>query len=380
MKSKIAISIIASLLSFSIISPDAYAAKSIKDLKKEMEERQSERKKAEAAINEKKNERDEKIKERNTLDVRIAALMGDIESTESVILEKDAAISEKEAQIDEMNVIINTNTDILKKRMKVMYEYGTSSYLELILEAKGLGDFFSRVSVIKDIIEHDKTLINTYVSARTEIENAKQVIENEKGEQLEAKSILEGKKSELQSLQDKQNEVIQELNADIKLLEKQEQKAEDDYNSLKKELEKALSSDSTTPAYKGNGKFTWPSAASTRVTSEFGHRNKPNAKATSNHRGIDIGAPSGTNVLAAEAGVVTTAGYNGSYGYYVTINHGSGYVTLYAHNSRLVVSKGDKVTKGQVIAKVGSTGNSTGPHIHFEVMVNGVCKNPRNYF
>ncbi len=390
MKKRFFTVLIAAVLAVSAISPNVYAAKSVSQLKKEMQQRENERKKTEKEINSKKDERDEKIKERNSLDLQISDIMSDIDDAQDVINDKQKEIEQKNEEIEKLTGIIDENTDKLKTRMKIMYEYGNSSYLELVLEAKGLSDFFSRVSVVKDIVSHDKELINTYVNAKNEVESAKSVVEQEKNEQVEAKSILKNKKGQLVTLQNQKDAIIKSLNSDITSLEAQEKKAEEDYNSLKSELNKALaaaqaaaaksSSSSTTPAYVGNGKFIWPSAASTRVTSEFGKRNKPNAKATSVHRGIDIGAPSGSNVLAAEAGTVLTAGYNSSYGYYVTINHGGGFVTLYAHNSKLLVSKGASVTKGQVIAKSGSTGNSTGPHIHFEVMVNGVCQNPRKYF
>lgn len=400
------IAMCAALLSIAMLSPYTYAAKSISELKKEMAEREAQQKKTEKEINSKKGERDTKVEERNSLDLQISGIMEDIDDTQSVINEKQNEINQKNSEIDELNKVIDESNDKLKERMKVMYEYGSASYLELILEAKGLSDFFSRVSVVKDIVNHDKTLITTYVNAKTEVEDAKKVIETEKQEQIEAKQILQSKKGKLEDLQNQKDAVIKELNSDINELEKQNKQSEDDYNSLKSELQKALAeeekkrkeaekkaaaqkaakqssgsaSNSTTPAVKGSGKFTWPSAVSSKITSSFGKRNAPNARATTNHRGIDIGAAAGSNVLAADSGTVVTAGYNGSYGYYVTINHGDGYVTLYAHNSRLLVSKGQSVSKGQAIAKVGSTGNSTGPHIHFEVMLNGVCQNPMNYF
>ncbi|HVI41383.1 MAG TPA: M23 family metallopeptidase, partial [Anaerovoracaceae bacterium] len=121
------------------------------------------------------------------------------------------------------------------------------------------------------------------------------------------------------------------------------------------------------------------SASSTRVTSEFGMRYHPILKVNKMHTGIDIGAASGTKVLAANSGTVIKAGWNNSYGNVVMIDHGGGIVTLYAHNSKLLVSTGDVVAKGQNISLVGSTGNSTGPHIHFEVRVNGEYKNPRDW-
>ncbi len=123
----------------------------------------------------------------------------------------------------------------------------------------------------------------------------------------------------------------------------------------------------------------WPSKASTRITSPFGMRNHPILKVPKMHTGIDIGASSGTDILAANAGTVITAGWNNSYGYMVMIDHGGGIVTLYAHASKLLVSTGNVVARGQTIAKVGSTGMSTGPHLHFEVRLNGVYKNPLDY-
>ena len=383
MKKKLILILTSVALTISFFAPYTYAAKSVSQLKKEMEQRDAERKKTEKAINSKKDERDAKVQERNDLDLKISDLVSDIDDAQDVIDEKQAEINEKNAEITKLNGVIDENTDKLKTRMKVMYEYGNSSYMELILESKGLTDFFSRVSVVKDIVKHDKELINTYVNAKNEVESAKATIETEKKEQVEVKNILQGKKSQLESLQSQKQELINSLNSDIKALEAAEKKQEEDYNSLKSELNKAIAAEqakSSAPVYKGNGKFTWPCPASSRISSGFGKRDKPNAKATSVHRGIDIAAPMGSNVVAGEAGVVATAGYNSSYGYYVTINHGGGYVTLYAHNSKLLVSKGATVTRGQVIAKSGSTGNSTGPHLHFEVMVNGVCQNPTKYF
>lgn len=389
MKKRVISAFLTALLCVSILSPYAFAAKSISDLKKEMEQRSSEIKKTEKQINSKKEERSEQVAARNKLDLQISAVMDDIEDTENIILEKQKEIDEKNDKIDELTQVIEENKEKMKTRLKIMYEYGSSSYLELILEAKGLSDFYTRISVVKDIVNHDKTLINQYVTAKNEVEEAKKVVEFEKQEQVDAKGILEGKKKELKTLQSQRDEVIKALNSDINTLEKQAKQTEDDYSSLKAELQKALDEEArkaaaskagkNTPVYSGNGKFLWPSPVSSNVSSEFGYRTHPIYKTRMLHRGIDISAPAGSNVLAGEAGTVITAGWNNSYGYYVSINHGGGYVTLYAHNSKLLVSKGDTVTRGQVIAKVGSTGNSTGNHIHFEVMVNGVCQNPRSY-
>ena len=176
MKKKLILILTSVALTISFFAPYTYAAKSVSQLKKEMEQRDAERKKTEKAINSKKDERDAKVQERNDLDLKISDLVSDIDDAQDVIDEKQAEINEKNAEITKLNGVIDENTDKLKTRMKVMYEYGNSSYMELILESKGLTDFFSRVSVVKDIVKHDKELINTYVNAKNEVESAKATI------------------------------------------------------------------------------------------------------------------------------------------------------------------------------------------------------------
>ncbi|MBQ7794212.1 MAG: M23 family metallopeptidase, partial [Clostridia bacterium] len=279
-----------------------------------------------------------------------------------------------------LNTDIEKTTEKLKARMKVMYEYGSTSYLEILMEAKGFSDLFTRIAAVQAIVRHDNSIIDKYAAQIEELEAAKLVVETEKAEQVEAKGLLTEQQDKLEVLRNEKSKVISELNKDIAALEAAEKQKEKDANALQAEINKALSSKSASNVvYRGNGKFAWPSASSTRITSNFGYRIHPIFGTKKLHRGLDIGAAAGTNVLAAESGVVLTAGYNSSYGYYITINHGSGYVTLYAHNSKLLVKSGDTVSRGQVIAKCGSTGNSTGPHIHFEVQVNGKLVNPLNY-
>ena len=366
---------------FTAVSP-AFAAKSVSELKKQMEERNESIKQTEKEINAKKSEKDEAVQKRNSLDLQISAMLDDISDVEEVINEKEAEINAKNAEIEALTLQIEETNNKLKTRLKVMYEYGTTSYLQLILESKGLSDLVTRLSVVKRVYDYDKNVIAEFINTKQQVEDARQLIVNEQKEQIEARDILEKKKSSLEALKSEKQQIIDELNSDINALEKEEKQKEADYEALKKELNAALaaeSSRSSKSVYTGNGQFAWPSNSSTRITSSYGYRTHPISGKQSLHRGIDIGAALGSNVLAAESGTVITAGWNNSYGYYITINHGGGLVTLYAHNSKLLVSKGDKVTKGQVIAKCGSTGNSTGPHIHFEVQLNGALQNPMNY-
>lgn len=380
-----------------------YAAKGLDELQKEMNERSLEIKEKEEQIKAKQSEKDAEVNKRIELDLQITGIETDIDSVESVITEKENEITDKENQIDELQTLVEENRDTLKHRIRATYEYGNISYLEVLLDADGFSDLLTRMSLLKDVVEHDRSVIDSYIYAQTEIEQAKQTVELERNEQIEAKGILETKQSELVALQAEKQQAIEALNNDIIALEKEEQAAEAEYQSIMAEVQKAQdelkrqeeeaqkkANDTTTQSNSttqqktvpstGTGQFIWPSAASKRVTSYFGKREKPNANATSTHRGIDIGAPSGTDVYAADSGTVIVAGSGRSYGNYVVISHGNGYTTLYAHNSRLCVSVGQKVSKGTVIAKVGSTGNSTGPHIHFEISKNGTLIDPMSFF
>jgi murein DD-endopeptidase MepM/ murein hydrolase activator NlpD len=377
------------------------AAKSVQDLKKQLEENEKKKQSATQEKNSKQAALDSNVTKKNELDIQMTALQEDIDTIDDVIESKDTEIAEKNQQIESLNEQIEQNNDLLKDRLKAMYEYGTVSYLDMIFEAKGLSDLFTRISVVKDIVTHDKSLIQEFVDSKNEVEQAKKTVENEQKEKEEAKGLLVGKKDSLKQAKAERDEIIGDLKSDIKSLEAFEAESEKYEQEAKAELAAALaaqekaareaqqkknasssgSADSgkTTPAKTGSGNFCWPSASSTRISSPFGYRTHPISGTRKLHSGIDISAPYGTNVLAAADGTVVTAKWNNGYGNYITINHGGGVVTLYGHNSKLLVSPGQHVTKGQVIAKVGSTGNSTGNHVHFEVIVNGSVQNPMNY-
>ncbi len=363
-----------------LFSQTALAAKSVNDLRNELSEKKKETEKIKERIKEKQQDKNEATTKVRQIAIEISGVQDDIESVQELIDLKQREIDSANSKIEILNNDIAKTKKKLKARMKVMYEVGRTSYLEIIMESKGFSDLFTRIAAVQAIVRHDNKVMDDYANQIDELNSQKAVVESEQAEQIEAKGLLTEKKGELQSLKAQSDKLVKELSADIAKLEAEEKQKEKDAAALQSEINKALSkSKGTNVVYKGNGKFQWPSAASTKITSKFGYRIHPIFNTKKLHRGIDIGAPQGSNVLAAEAGVVLTAGYNGSYGNYVTINHGGGFVTLYAHNSKLTVKAGDKVSKGQVIAKCGSTGNSTGPHIHFEVQVNGSLVNPLNY-
>lgn len=374
--------VIAMLLALTTLvsASGAYAAKSVNQLKEELSQNQKNAEKTQKEIKAKQQEQNEQKKKKNAIDLEIASLQGDIHAIESVINEKNAEIEAKNAEIAVLDESLKKTDKQLKKRMKIMYESGTTSYLEMIFSAKGLSDLFTRLSIIESIVKHDNKMIEDYQMQIDQIAAAKEIIETEKNEQVEAMEMLQGKRSQIQVKQAEQQKLIDALSKDINELKKQEAEMEAAERQIQAQINAALgSSGQKGLTYTGNGKFILPLASYTRISSPYGYRIHPITGTRKLHSGIDYAAPAGTPIYAAEDGVVLTSGWINGYGYTITVNHGSGYVTLYAHCSALIAKAGEKVVKGQTIARVGTTGNSTGNHLHFEVKVNGVAQNPANF-
>ncbi len=370
---------VALIVTMSSVAP-VYAAKSVNDLKKELSESQKKVEDTKKEIKNKQAQQNAQKAKKNEIDIEISGLQDDIDAVQAVINEKNTEIEAKNAEIEVLDESIKKTDKQLKKRMKIMYENGNTSYLELIFQAKGLSDLFTRISIIETIVKHDNAIIDEFEAQVAQIEEAKQVIETEKAEQVEARQLLESKQNEIKVKQAEQERIIKELSQDINELKKQEAEMEQAERQIQAQINAALGSSSQKNVkYTGNGKFLFPLASYTRISSPYGYRPHPITGTNKLHSGIDYAAPLGTAIYAAEDGVVLTSGWVNGYGYTVTVNHGSGYVTLYAHCSKLLVSAGQSVTKGQTIARVGSTGNSTGNHLHFEVKVNGKAVNPAGY-
>lgn len=379
MKKKVLSMLLAFVVSFSAV-PVTYAAKSVSELKQDLAENKKKSEQTKKEIKQKQEEQREQKAKKDVIDHEIATLQSDIDIIQGVIDEKDAEIAAKNAEIEAIEVEVEKTDKKLKKRMKIMYESGTTSYIEMIFSSKGLSDLFTRISIIESIVKHDNKIINDYKNQINTINEAKQIIENEKNEQVEARGLLEGKRTELKAKQAEQQQIIDSISGDINELKKQEAEMEKADREIQAKINAALNtSEQKNVTYSGNGKFAFPLASYTRISSPYGYRIHPITGTRKLHSGIDYAAPYGTAIYAAEDGVVLTSGWINGYGYTITINHGGGIVTLYAHCSSLVAKAGQKVTKGQLIARVGSTGNSTGNHLHFEVKVGGKAQDPANY-
>lgn len=358
------------------------SAKTSAELKKEVEQAKQNKNNAKSQLDKVKNQRASVADEVLSIDKEINRVENEIERTSQAIEKSraDLLVKEEELKIAEANCL--EYDESFKTRARIMYENGTSSYLEVLLGASSFGDFLSRVEMVKEIVEYDRKVLGEMKASRDAIREAKEALEAERAN-LEAKEVeLANMKIELGYRLEAKQGLLDQLYADEEEYKKAYEKAEADEKKIQQELQAQAAREAangTQTKYTGTGRFLWPCPASSRITSPYGYRIHPVYKTKKFHAGIDVGAPYGSNIIAAEAGTVTTATYGSGYGKYVVVSHGSGITTLYAHCSSLLVNVGDKVSRGQVIAKVGSTGVSTGNHLHFEVRINGATTDPLTY-
>lgn len=303
----------------------------------------------------------------DTLETQVGNLEKNISKTEQDIVGKSAALTQAER-----NIV--TKKDTLNARLRVMYKTGSVGYLEVLLGANDFGDLMTRIDTVRKIYSHDMEMVRYLTEQRDIIKQAKQdleVYQNRLRQQVDEKEAAQAnlnvKIGELDTAK-------KQLVADHKTLEAQE----DALQAEADKITKILASMKPTQKYVG-GTMQWPMPASTKITSPFGYRIHPILKTKKLHTGIDIGVASNNTVIAAQDGTVIHSDWLGGYGKALIIDHGGGIATLYAHNNTLLVGVGAKVTRGQAIAKSGSTGMSTGPHLHFEVRVNGQYVDPMKY-
>jgi murein DD-endopeptidase MepM/ murein hydrolase activator NlpD len=308
------------------------------------------------------------------LEKQISAVENEISDIRAEINATIAKIETAKQNLAQVEAEMNDQNDSLKKRLRAMYKNGESGLLEILLGSESITDFMSNMDMVQKIFDYDIEVLKTIKAQHEKIQHQKKELEKMQDSLIAKRNAEAAKQNTLQANRGQVANLKSQVAQDNQQLAKQIDALNAEADRLVEEIRRLQGSGS----YDGS-KFAWPSASSTRVTSEYGYRIHPVLKVKKLHTGMDIGAPAGTKVLAANSGTVIKAGWNNSYGYVIMIDHGDKIVTLYAHNTRLHVKTGDVVARGQHIADVGSTGMSTGPHIHFEVRVNGQYQNPRNW-
>ncbi len=313
--------------------------------------------------------------EKKELSQKLEGIMADMEELSEKIEAKEAELAVKEEELAQAQIDENDQYESMKKRIKYMYENGSGQLIAVLLESKDITDFLNKAEYISTISEYDRDMLKKFQDIVAEVEAQEEKLQEEYDEIEAMQNDLIEKQDTIETLIDEKDTEIGEMSADLKKLKKAVETAE------RKQREKASSYSGSAGAsvVSGNGMFTHPCPGYSRISSYFGPRKQPMAGASSNHKGIDYAAEPGTPIYAAASGTVTTAGYSGAEGNWIVINHGNGLQTYYMHCLKLYVHAGQKVSKGQNIAAVGSTGNSTGPHLHFQVMDGGVARNPLAY-
>ena len=306
-----------------------------------------------------------------------------------VAVENDITLNER--QLAEAQKRLEGREAVFYKRVRDIYINGRLSYLDVVIGSKDFSDFANRLEVLKRIIDSDINLISEIKKERAQIEAHKKKLEEDRAKLVDLEKAALAKQAEIEQkkaernvvLQKAQNDravamqAIEELNASsaqISAMLKERQAAR---AAAAAAADQSAGQGSSYTWVQGTGQLGWP--VSGEITSPYGYRVHPIWGTTIYHSGIDIGVDEGTPVHAADSGVIVWSGWMGGYGYAVVIDHGNGLSTLYGHNSELAVDEGQSVSKGQVVAYAGSTGNSTGPHVHFEVRENGDPVDPMGY-
>lgn len=311
---------------------------------------------------------------------KMTVCLQNIEDTEALIKYYELLISMKEDEISVKKKQIEDEYNQFREWLRMSYEYGTISYLDMFFSSDSLTDFLMNAELVGNMMKYESKNLKSLDEALSVLNTDYESLEAYKLTLDEKKASLDTQKAEYDELLDEYDGSIKTLQANQTELARQFKLAQAEDEKLDKQLTKLLAelAAAQTSEYAG-GEFIWPTDLSyKRISSYFGWRMLWGVK--DYHRGIDIPAPAGTNIYASNSGKVISAVNNHpSYGNYIIIDHGGGYTTLYAHSSKLIAKVGDVVEQGDVIALVGTTGNSSGNHVHFEVRINGEIQDPLNY-
>ena len=370
----------------------------IDELKEQRNVIRAQRQEKQAIVEALEAEKADVVAQKQAMDERNMYTLQQIQLNNQEIELYDEMIAEKAAELEEAQRLENEQLERYRARVRAMEENGGYNILAIISKSDSFSDMLTAMDDVGEIMESDRQLEDAYIAARENTESVKADYEDTRAELEELKAQLKAEQEELEKDIEEAIQIILDLENDLENRQAEydaimaaEDAANATIDKLVAELEAQRAAEAAAAAAaaggssgggsaNASGSFLWPVASYVYVSSLFGLRVHPITGKTKSHTGIDIASNQGTAVYASDGGSVTLAGWNGGYGNCIMIDHGNGYVTLYGHLSSISVSVGQTVSQGATIGAVGSTGNSTGPHLHFEVLKNGTRIDPEQFF
>ena len=318
-----------------------------------------------------------------SLDGQINILTNEITAFERKIEEKIVDIEETRISLEQAKEACEQQYKAMKLRIRYMYENGKSNILEIFIGLESMAEMLKQVTFMEAVYTYDRNMLDEYTAIKDEIARKENVLEAELNNLELMQAELRTQKEKIDNIVNRKKGELIEKNGEIsdalvnrKDYEEELEQQEKLLNEIEEEIAKVANPDRYTGTISG---FIWPCPDYNRISSYFGPRPQPVPGASTNHKGIDLTASYGTAILASASGMVTTATHSNSAGNYIVIAHGNGMSTVYMHCSLLLVSVGDNVEQGEMIAKVGSTGYSSGNHLHFGIIKNGTYVDPLEY-
>lgn len=381
-----------------VLPVPAYAVtqSQIDELKEQRNAIRAQRQEKQAIVEALEAEKADVVAQKQAMDERNMYTLQQIQLNNQEIELYDEMIAEKAAELEEAQRLENEQLERYRSRVRAMEENGGYNILAIISKSDSFSDMLTAMDDVGEIMESDRQLEDDYIAARENTESVKAEYEQTRSQLEELKDQLKAEQVELEKDIEEAIQIILNLENDLENRQAEydaimaaEDAANATIDKLVAELEAQRAAAAAAAAASGgggggsanaSGSFLWPVASYVYVSSRFGPRVHPITGEKKNHTGLDIASNQGTTVYASDGGSVTLAGWNGGYGNCIMIDHGNGYVTLYGHLSSISVSQGQSVSQGDVIGAVGSTGNSTGPHLHFEVLKDGSRIDPEQFF
>ncbi|MGI5963719.1 MAG: murein hydrolase activator EnvC family protein [Lawsonibacter sp.] len=365
-----------------VMPASAVTQAEINDLKDDAAELDAEKKELQEQLKAVQEDKSAAQEKKNLIERQINVIQAEIDNITTQIESYNQLIAQKEEELAQAEEEEAQQYDLFCQRIRMMEEEGEISYWSILFSSSDFADLLDSFMMVEEYIEYDNAIMESILALQAQIEEDKSQLEQAKADQEAAKAKQEKAKQELAAQEAEVDALIAQISSQEDELEAAEAKlkaAADAMDAEIKRLEKELAAQISNVVSESG--FLWPLSASyNTLTSLYGPRTHPVTGKPNNHTGIDIPAPKNTKIYAAKSGVVVTSTYNSSYGNYVVVSHSDQTSTLYAHMNKRNATVGQTVTQGDVIGYVGTTGSSTGNHLHFEVRINGNRTDPLNYF